>query len=71
MSQNINYTRRKFISSVGCFCGASLILPSCTQVAISDRQQFNILSDDFLYSKTFSAYENFKSQTKLITGTSE
>ena len=25
----------------------------------------------FLYSKTFPAYENFKSQTKLITGTSE
>ena len=52
-------------------CAASLILPSCTQVALSDRQQFNILSDNFLYSKTFPAYDNFKSQTKLITGTSE
>jgi predicted Zn-dependent protease len=40
-------------------------------VALSDRQQFNILSDDFLYSKTFPAYNNFKSQTKLITGTKE
>ena len=38
---------------------------------MSDRKQFNILSDNFLYSKTFPAYENFKSQTKLITGTSE
>ena len=53
-----------------CTCG-TLLLPSCTDVAMSDRKQFNILSDDFLYSKTFPAYENFKSQTKLITGTSE
>ena len=42
---------------------------SCTEVALSDRQQLNILSDDFLYSKTFPAYNNFKSQSKLITGT--
>ena len=47
------------------------MLPSCTEVAMSNRQQFNILSDDFLYSKTFPAYKNFKSQTKLITGTEE
>ena len=52
-------------------CGTSLILPSCTQVAMSERQQINILSDDFLYSKTFPAYNNFKSKTKLITGTYE
>ena len=50
---------------------ASFDFASCTQVPMSERQQFNILSDDFLYSKTFPAYNNFKSQTKLITGTSE
>jgi predicted Zn-dependent protease len=71
MSEIKNFSRRKFIYNSSCFCGASLFLPACTQVAISDRKQFNILSDDFLYSKTFSAYENFKSQSKLITGTSE
>jgi hypothetical protein len=71
MSENTNLSRRKFIYSAGCMCGASLALYSCTEVAISNRQQFNILSDDFLYSKTFPAYNNFKSQTKLITGTSE
>ena len=64
-------SRRNFILGLSCTCGASLVLPSCTDVAISDRKQFNILSDNFLYSKTFPAYENFKSQTKLITGTSE
>ena len=66
-----NISRRKFIYGSSCFCASSLILPSCTEVALSDRQQFNILSDDFLYSKTFPAYNNFKSQTKLITGTKE
>ena len=71
MTDNLNYSRRKFISHAGCFCGTALILPSCTQVAISERQQFNILSDNFLYSKTFPAYDNFKSQTKLINGTLE
>ena len=66
-----NISRRKFIYGSTCFCASSLILPSCTEVALSERQQFNILSDDFLYSKTFPAYNNFKSQSKLITGTSE
>ena len=71
MSHFFNLSRRNFIWGLSCTCGASLVLPSCADVAISDRKQFNILSDDFLYSKTFPAYENFKSQTKLITGTSE
>ncbi len=66
-----NISRRKFIYGSTCFCASSLVLPSCTEVALSERQQFNILSDDFLYSKTFPAYNNFKSQSKLITGTSE
>ena len=71
MPELYNLSRRNFIYGVGCICGTSIILPSCTQVVLSDRKQFNILSDDFLYSKTFPAYNNFKSQTKLITGTAE
>ena len=71
MSVFNNISRRKFIYGCSCVCASSLILPSCTEVALSDRQQLNILSDDFLYSKTFPAYNNFKSQSKLITGTSE
>ena len=66
-----NLSRRKFIRGITCACCSTIFLPSCTEVALSDRKQFNILSDDFLYSKTFPAYENFKSQTKLITGTYE
>ena len=38
---------------------------------MSDRKQIKIFSEDYLYSKAFPAYENFKSQAKLITGTSE
>ena len=71
MSELLNLSRRKFIYTASCACGAALVFPSCSEVAMSNRQQFNILSDDFLYSKTFPAYNNFKSQTKLITGTAE
>ena len=71
MSVFNNISRRKFIYGCSCVCASSLILPACTEVALSDRQQLNILSDDFLYSRTFPAYNNFKSQSKLITGTSE
>ena len=70
MTHFSNLSRRKFVWGMTCTCG-TLLLPSCADVAMSDRKQFNILSDDFLYSKTFPAYENFKSQSKLITGTSE
>ena len=71
MSVFNNISRRKFIYGSTCLCASTLVLPSCTEVALSERQQFNILSDDFLYSKTFPAYNSFKSQSKLITGTSE
>ena len=70
MTHFYNLSRRKFVWGMACTCG-TLLLPSCADVAMSDRKQFNILSDDFLYSKNFTAYENFKSQNKLITGTSE
>ena len=66
-----NISRRKFIWGMTCTCGASLFLPSCTEVAMSDRKQIKIFSDEYLYSKAFPAYENFKQQTKLITNTSE
>ena len=71
MTHLLNISRRNFIWGLSCTCGSAILLPSCTEVEISGRKQFNILSDDFLYSKTFPAYEKFKSQTKLITGTTE
>jgi Zn-dependent protease with chaperone function len=71
MSELLLLSRRKFIYSTSCACASSFLFAACTEVTMSERKQFNILSDDFLYSKTFPAYNNFKSQTKLITGTSE
>ena len=71
MSYFFNLSRRNFIWGMSCTCGASLVLPSCADVAMSDRKQLRIFSDDYLYSKVFPAYENFKSQTKLINDTSE
>ena len=71
MSYFSNLSRRKFIWGATCTCGSALILPSCAEVAMSDRKQIKIFSDDFLHSKAFPAYENFKSKSKLITGTKE
>ena len=71
MSYFTNLSRRKFIWGMSCACGTSLVLHSCADVAMSERKQIKIFSDDYLYSKAFPAYKNFKSQAKLITGTSE
>ena len=71
MTQFDNFSRRKFIIGASCSCGSALLLPSCADVAMSDRKQIKIFSDDYLYSKTFPAYENFKSKSKIITNTSE
>jgi len=57
-----NLSRRKFIWGMSCSCGSALLLPSCTDVAMSERKQIRIFSDDYLYSKTFPAYEKFKSK---------
>ena len=71
MSNLSNISRRKFIYGASCVCGSSLILPSCADVAMSDRKQIKIFSDDFLHSKAFPAYEHFKANNKLIKDTEE
>ena len=64
MSDFFNLSRRKFIWGFSCTCGSPLLLTSCAEVAMSDRKQIKIFSDDFLHSKAFPAYENFKSNTR-------
>ena len=71
MIHSHNISRRNFIWGLSCTCGSTIFLTSCTEVEISGRKQINILSDDFLYSKTFPAYDNFKTKSNLITGTEE
>ena len=71
MSRLVNLSRRKFIWGLSCTCGSALFFPSCSEVEISGRKQINIFPDDYLYSRTFPVYENFKSKSNLITGTTE
>ena len=71
MSELIDFSRRKFIYSASCACTSGLLFSSCTEVAMSERKQLIIYPDGFLYSQAYPAYNNFKSKSKLITGTSE
>ena len=58
--------RRKFLSYFGCSC-CSLILPSCSTVPITERKQLTIIPESRINNQATSAYENFKSKSKLIT----
>ncbi len=58
--------RRKFLGLFGCTC-CSLILPSCSTVPITDRKQLSIIPEATINRQAATAYENFRSKTKLIT----
>ena len=64
MKYNIN--RRKFLGLFGCSC-CSLVLPSCSTVPITERKQLSIIPESRINSQAATAYENFRSKTKLIT----
>ena len=51
MSDFFNLSRRKFIWGFSCTCGSTILLTSCAEVAMSDRKQIKIFSDEYLYSK--------------------
>jgi predicted Zn-dependent protease len=61
-----NINRRKFLGYFGCSC-CSLLLPSCSTVPITERKQLSIFSDARINQQAASAYEKFKSKTKLIS----
>ena len=67
MSQ-MKYTinRRKFLNLFGCGC-CSLVLPSCATVPITERRQLSIIPEATINRQAATAYEQFKSKTKLIT----
>ena len=64
MKYNIN--RRKFLELFSCGC-CSLILPSCSTVPITDRKQLTIYPESTINRQASLAYENFKTNAKLIT----
>ena len=62
----MNLKRRDFIKKFSCVCCAPLFLPSCTEVAITNRKQLSIISDENINQQALQAYEQVKKQEKLI-----
>jgi len=61
-----NINRRKFLGLFGCGC-CSLMLPSCSTVPITDRKQLTIIPESRINRQAATAYESFRSKSKLIT----
>ncbi len=61
-----NINRRKFLGYFGCAC-CSFVLPSCSTVPITDRKQLSIIPESRINRQAATAYENFRSKSKLIT----
>ena len=64
MKHSIN--RRKFLGLFGCGC-CSILMPSCATVPITERKQLSLIPEATINRQAASAYENFRSKTKLIT----
>ena len=62
----MNLKRRDFIKKFSCACCAPLFLPSCTEVAITNRKQLSIISDENINEQALKAYEKVKKEEKLI-----
>ena len=62
----MNLKRRDFIKKLSCACCAPLFLPSCTEVAITNRKQLSIISDESINKQALQAYEQVKKQENLI-----
>jgi len=65
-----NINRRKFLGYFGCGC-CSLFLPSCSTVPITERKQLSIIPESRINSQAATAYEQFRTKTKLITSGSQ
>jgi predicted Zn-dependent protease len=48
-------------------CGLALTLSGCSEVAITGRQQFNLVPDSVMNSLSFQSYGEFLSEHKLST----
>ena len=65
-----NINRRKFLGYFGCGC-CSILLPSCSTVPITERKQLSIIPESRINSQAATAYEQFRTKTKLITSGSQ
>ena len=62
----MNLKRRDFIKKLSCACCAPLFLPSCNEVAITNRKQLSIISDESINKQALQAYKQVKKQENLI-----
>ena len=62
----MNLKRRDFIKKFSCACCAPLFLPSCTEVAITNRKQLSIISDENINQQALQAYEKVKKQENFF-----
>jgi predicted Zn-dependent protease len=51
--------------------GLCLLLSSCTQVAITGRNQFNLVPDSVMHSLSYQSYDEFLSENKLSTNSAQ
>ena len=58
--------RRKFLSYIGCGCGA-FVLNSCTSAPITERKQLKIYPEASLNKQAAEIYEKIKEKEELIT----
>ena len=65
-----NINRRKFLGYFGTGC-CSLLLPSCSTVPITERKQLSIISEGRINKQAATAYETFRTKTKLINSGSQ
>ena len=58
--------RRKFLSYIGCGCGA-FVLNSCTSAPITKRKQLKIYPESSLNRQAAQIYEKIKEKEELVT----
>ena len=58
--------RRKFLSYIGCGCGA-FVINSCTSAPITERKQLKIYPEASLNKQAAEIYEKIKEKEELIT----
>lgn len=59
--------RAGLTSKLAVLCGLALMLTGCSEVAITGRQQLNIVPDSVMNSLSFRSYREFLSEHKLST----
>jgi predicted Zn-dependent protease len=63
--------RKTSRSTIMAWAGLLMVLAGCTEVPISGRKQFNIVPASLVTSMSLQQYDQFITQSKVVTGTPE